>query len=390
MHADPLPAADTITRANWRQRPYSRRAFCEIDRLLPVAELANAGPPMPLPQRPVDFTTLRITLRAGESLTLEEFAGRTYTDGLIIVADGKLLHESLYPPLTASTRHILMSATKSVVGLVCGLLAGQGRLDPQAPVSDYVPEIRGSGYDGATVRQLLDMRADPGLDADDLARYAAATNWEPQAPDAAPADLQRFFAELPARRGRHGGVFRYISANTDLLGWVIERAAGRRFADVAAERLWSPLGAEHPAYITVDDAGAPRTTGGLCATLRDFARLGVLVAAGGRREDGRQVLPADWIDDLATGGDRRAWDDGEFAQAFGRLPMCYRSGWYRLEGPQPLLFAMGVHGQHLFVDPASRLVIAKLSSYPQALDAGATGRTLAAVAALRRFLTPAG
>jgi CubicO group peptidase (beta-lactamase class C family) len=162
--------------------------------------------------------------------------------------------------------------------------------------------------------------------------------------------------------------------------------AGQPFATIASERLWAPMGAEDPAYITVDARGAARCTGGLCATARDLARVGWMVLQQGHAADGRVVVPAGWIDDTWHGGDAEAWRQGEFAAGFAGMAMRYRSGWYVVDDAPGMLFAMGIHGQHLFVDPRSELVIAKLSSQNQPIDAIATARTLRAVGAIRRAL----
>ncbi|MBN8751366.1 6-aminohexanoate-dimer hydrolase [Xylophilus ampelinus] len=376
------------TLADWRQPPHQRLAFRQVPAILSTAVVAHdPAQAAPLPDAPIDWSAFRVDAR-GTPLDLAAFLRRTHSDAFVVLRHGRIVCEWWDEGMAPSTLHILMSATKSVVGLLCGVLAGEGRLDMDAPATKYVPEVAHTGYAGATVRQLLDMRADARLDTEDLRRYAAATGWD-AVPEGMPREgLHRFLAGLPAREPAHGGPFRYVSANTDLLGWVLERAGGAPLARLLSDRLWRPLGAQHDAAITLDWEGAPRATGGLCSTLHDFARIGQLVLDGGRR-GGAQVVPADWIADIAAGGDREAWAEGEFAQAFGRRPMHYRSGWYVLDGEQPLVFAMGIHGQHVFVDGARGLVIAKLSAYPQALDGDATALTLRAVEAMRRFVDAA-
>jgi len=151
--------------------------------------------------------------------------------------------------------------------------------------------------------------------------------------------------------------------------------------------LWQPLGAADDAFITVDRHGAPRCTGGGGATARDLARLGQLVIDGGAR-DGHAVVPAAFIDDIATGGDRDAWRDGEWGNAFAPISraMSYRSGWYVIHDAPQMMFAMGIHGQNLFVDRSSRIVIAKLSSQADRIDHRAMVLTHRGVAEFRRLL----
>jgi len=137
---------------------------------------------------------------------------------------------------------------------------------------------------------------------------------------------------------------------------VIERATGQRFADLMSRYIWKPMGAQHSAYITVDRLGAPRCAGGICVTARDLARLGQVVADGGAWE-GTQIIPAAWIDDIVQNGSVDAWDAGVFAPFFPGRRMHYRNKWYVDLGGAPLLFALGIHGQYLFVDRRNQLPI---------------------------------
>ena len=166
----------------------------------------------------------------------------------------------------------------------------------------------------------------------------------------------------------------------------MERATGRTLAELLSDLLWKPMGAESTAALVTDRAGAPWCTGGLCATARDFARIGQLILDGGR-QDSVRVVPDAWLDDIVNGGDAEAWAAGEFAAAFAHAPMRYRSCWYVLDRDPQLLYAMGVYGQNLFVDRAHRLVIAKLSSQPAPTPPSMIGLTHLAVPEIRRCLT---
>jgi CubicO group peptidase (beta-lactamase class C family) len=188
--------------------------------------------------------------------------------------------------------------------------------------------------------------------------------------------LHSFYQVLKERDGPHGGRFHYISTNSDLLGWVIERATGRSFADLMSDLLWKPMGAERSAYITIDRFGAPRCAGGMCVTGRDLARVGQWMIEH----------PSPWIEDIERNGDRKAWDAGSFVAYFPGMPIKYRSQWYVLEGASPLIFAVGIHGQNLFIDRKNELVIAKLSSQAMPLDAARIALTMRAVSRLRQLL----
>jgi CubicO group peptidase (beta-lactamase class C family) len=278
-----------------------------------------------------------------------------------------------------------MSVSKSMLGLLAGILADRKTLDLERTVADYLPEVAGTAYKGATLRHLLDMRA--GIDWDEnylatsgpIVEYRKATGWNPLGPNESPSDLLSFYQQLKGGRA-HGGKFDYISPNTDLLGLVIERAAKCPYAELMSELVWKPIGAATAAYITVDRLGAPRTAGGMCVTAEDLARVGQALVEG-------RVVPRAWIEDIETQGDRKAWDAGPFVEYFPGLPMSYRAKWYVLhDAAGPLVFGLGIHGQNLFVDRRKELVVAKLSSQPAALDAPLIARTMDWIAALRASL----
>ncbi len=360
------------TLANWRSAPFSRWAFHHVRELIPSADIPCAPDGvMALPGAPAQ-------------LDLGGFMEQTDTDGLAVVHRGRLVFEHYAGGMTAEMPHILMSVSKSMLGLLAGALAGRGMLDPERPVIDVVPELARTAYRGASIRHLLDMRAGIAFDEDYLAsagpivEYRKATGWNPLQAGDAPSDLHSFFPSLSSADGPHGGRFHYTSPNTDLLGWVIERATGRRYAELMSELVWKPLGASRSAYITVDRLGAPRCAGGMCVTLADLARVGQLLVEGGSR-GGREVIPAAWIEDIAANGDANAWSAGEFVEIFCRLPMRYRSQWYVIDGRFPLLAAWGIHGQHLFVDRRREIVIAKLSSQSAPVDLERMALTLRTV-----------
>src|SRR5688572_6759193 len=365
-----------VTLANWRNSPFNRWAFHHVRELIPSADIASDPARIrPLPSVPRDFSQLRVDPDAGEALDLDAFLRETDTDGIAILHRGKLVFERYFNGMTDETPHILMSVSKSVLGL----LVDQLDLDTERQVTDVLPELSQTAYRGATIRHLLDMRAGLVWDENYLAtsgpivEYRKATGWNPASEPA--SDLHSFYATLKQSDRPHGRRFHYTSPNSDLLGWVIERATGARYADLVSKLVWKPAGAERSAYITVDRMGAPRCAGGMCTTLRDLARVGEWLIA---------QRPA-FLEDLQR-GDAAAWAKGDLAFLYPGLPMRYRNQWYVLDGDAPLYFGMGIHGQNLFVDPANELVIAKISSQATPLDAPRIALTMRAVSQLRNHL----
>jgi CubicO group peptidase (beta-lactamase class C family) len=391
MTGFPPAPEDQVSLANWREAPFNRWSFRHVREIIPTAGIAHdPHQARPLPVGLVDTDRIRIRGARGRVLSLDDFLMAASTDSLVILHRGRIIVERYADGMTPETPHILMSVSKSLLGLLTGILVSDRILDPDRQVTTVIPEVSETAYKGATIRHLLDMRTGVAFDEDytassgPIVEYRKATNWHPPGPGDCPSDLRSFYQCLRAPDGKHGGRFHYVSPNSDLLGWVIERATGQRFADLMSRYIWKPMAAQYSAYITVDRLGAPRCAGGICATARDLARLGQVVADGGACE-GRQIIPTAWIDDIAQNGSADAWDAGVFAAFFPGRKMHYRNKWYADLGEAPLLFALGIHGQYLFVDRRNQVVIVMMSSQANPLDAELISLTMTAVSHIREI-----
>lgn len=372
------------TLANWRLPPHSAWAFSHTREIVPTAEI-SAGQAAPLATDWCDLSRLAVPDAASGDQPLDQFLKQTSTAAFVVLQAGRLVWEWHGRGYDGQSPRLLFSISKSITALVAGLLADRGLLDPEGPISDLLPETAGSAYGDASMRHVLDMTISTSFDESylntdgDYAEYRVATNWNPAPDPSAAPDLRGFLARLKRGSAPHGEAFHYVSPNSDLLGWAIERASGRRFADLAGEVLWSQIGAETAAHITVDRLGAPRTAGGICARPRDLARLGEAVRRRGI-VDGRAVLPGWWLDDIASAGDREAWLRGDLADLFpeGR----YRSKWYQTGLPSAALACVGIHGQWLWIDPDAELVVVKCSHQPEPVDDETDQRVIAVMRAL--------
>jgi CubicO group peptidase (beta-lactamase class C family) len=386
MREFPPVGEDQVTLANWRIAPFSSWAFSHVREIIQTADIPNN--PQDVWELHSDLADLA-DLAVDDALNLNGYLDATYTDAFLVIHQGKIIAEDYRNAADAHKPHILMSVSKSMLGALSGILADQGILDTAAPVTDYVPEIADTAWKGASVQNLLDMRAGIGFDEDyeatsgAIIEYRKSTGWNPPEPGDSPSDLRSFFNQMSDTDGPHMGRFHYVSPNTDLMAWIIERAAGTRYADLMSQHLWQPMGAETSAYITVDRLGAPRAAGGMCVTVRDLARVGLLVANRGRRGS-VQVLPQAWVDDVLNNGDPQAWANGDFAEYFPGRDMHYRNKWYVERGDHPMVFCIGIHGQNLYVCPEQQLVVAKMSSRPTPLDPDVSRLNLKMLAALRR------
>lgn len=391
MNEFPAQTENQATLENWRSVPFNKWAFHHVREIVPSADIANAPDQVQaLEKSDRNLQGLAIPTNDG-NIDLYSFLEQTNSDGFVVLHKGCIVTEQYANGMTAITPHILMSVSKSMLGLLAGILVEQSRLKTEALVSEYIPELGNTAYKDATVRNLLDMRAgiefneDYLLTSGPLIEYRKATGWNPLGLGETASDLRTFFRELTDSDGPHNGRFHYVSPNTDLMAWIIERATGKRYADLMSELLWQPMGAERSAYITVDRLGAARAAGGMCVTTRDLARVGQLMVNDGCRGD-NQIVPTAWIDDIQNSGDAEAWQVGDFVEHFPGLPFRYRSKWFVLELGTPILMCLGIHGQYLFVDRANDIVIAKHSSHVIPLEDEDANLNIRAAIAIRDYL----
>lgn len=362
-----MSALPDPTLANWRQHPFNVRGFVEVDRLIASQPIKCASGSTPLREgAELDLDDIRV---GGQSVN--DVLSGSYTDSFLVLKNGAVVAERYGPVMDASTRHIIFSVSKSVTGTLAGVLVERGELDPDAPVVSYIPQLKSSAYGDATVRNVLDMTVSLRFIEDyldpkgDVARYRVAMDWNPPGDFPYEGGLHHFLGTLPKDHYPHGERFEYASPNSDLLGWILESAGGASVSELLSRHLWLPLGAETDGYLTVDRQGAARTAGGICVTSRDLARFGDMVRTAGKAND-RQVIPANWIEDIWARGDEEAWRKGEMT---GLLPQArYRSKWYvPLDVPDTLI-AIGIHGQWIYVDRNAGVTIVKLSSQPLPVD----------------------
>ncbi len=294
------------------------------------------------------------------------FLEETHTDAILILHRGRIVHESYRNGMDASSRHMLFSMTKSVVGLLAELLAFDRVIDLARPASVYVPELRGTMFGEAALRDLLDMRDGAAFDetyADphaDIHRYS--THYWGEGQGGVRAALPRLTSP-----GTSPGRFAYRTPVADVIGWALANATGRRLTDLVSGRLWQPIGAESDAFFVLDTGGHEIAAAGLNATLRDVGRFAQMLLDGGRVGQVR-VVPAHIVRRLFEGGDRDSF------AASGLFPTrpgwSYRSQWWVQHAPRPALSALGVFGQRIYIEPESGLGVVRFGSHRVASNAG--------------------
>ena len=362
-----------VNLSNWQMGANVHWSFQHMRELMPSQVIAGSDVPRPLREDPQDLGSLALE-DIVFATDLDEAMAGSQTDGFLVIKDGVVVFERYFGPMSRRTHHLVMSVSKSIVSGVAAALCADGLLDPDAPVENYVPELAGSGYAGATVRNVLDMRtgvrfSEVYLDPTSEVRVMERSmGWAPRQ-HGDPIGAYPYILTT-VRDSDHDGTFTYRSIDSDTLGWIVERAARKQMADLISERVWQPMGAEHDAEVTADPLGCAIHDGGVSATLRDLGRFGLMLLDHGV-VNGREVIPAQWIESAS-------YPPADVRDAFARsenepyLP----GGWYRnqfwfVPGDNgPILLCLGIHGQMIFVEAATRTVGVKLSSWstPQHLD----------------------
>lgn len=383
--ADGRPAG--LTAENWDRAPLNRWAFQHVDKLVATVPVSRgSGAASPLPDARHDLSALPFVLD-GEQGTVGNWLDESQTDGFIVISTGKVVIEDYRNGMGPASLHLVQSVSKSVTAAAAGSLVADGLLDPEAPVTRWVPELEATAYRGATLRHVLDMTSgvffDETYTATDshCAWLDAAAGWKPRAADHWPRTVLDLILTLRELELPHGDAFRYRSIETDVLALCMERASGMRLPELVSRHVWQPMGAEADALFTVDPSGFAAGDGGFNASLRDLGRFALMMARRGRIQ-GRQVVPEAWVEDCLKGDPAIFAGDYRFVLPNG----AYRNQFWIEEAGRPVLICRGVFGQIVYIDMEADFAAVKLSTWPDFVNAQGTRRALAAIRAIRDSL----
>ena len=287
----------------------------------------------------------------------EALKGKTDTQGVLIIHNDSIVYERYWGDFSADRMATIFSVSKSITSLMCGIAVDDGYIRSiDDPVTDYLPELKKKDpmWQKLTIRHLLNMQS--GLDFDDT--YSLTLK-----------DLKRLHAMARLNYGHNtmrqirglrfrcepGTEHRYESMTSQILGVVIERASGKRYADYLSEKVWKPLGMEHPALINIDsrEHDVAHTFGGIATTLKDLAKIGCLYLHNGIW-DGKRIVSEEWI--------RQTID-------FDSTNVGYHFNWYNVnyEGyirPEHSgYYALGICNQVLYVNPDKNLVMVRIGKH---------------------------
>jgi CubicO group peptidase (beta-lactamase class C family) len=386
------PASDKTIRfdnGSFYRFPAFRWSFSNVRELVPTKNVWRGdGPVVPLPRAERNLDGVPFTDMTGKPMTWGQSLTLNYTDGILVMHKGKTVYEKYFGVLEPQKPHQAFSVTKSFVGTLASLLVEEDKLDPAALVTKYIPELKGTAYDDATVRQVMDMTvgvqysenyADPKAEVWD---YARAGGMLPAGPNyQGPKTYYEFLVKLK-KEGNHDEAFGYKTVNAEILAWIVKRVSGKSLAALLSDTIWSKLGAEYDAYFWVDSVSSESGGGGLNTALRDLARFGEMIRLNGRY-NGQQIIPAAVVEDIRRGGNK-----AYFAKAgYATLPgWSYRNMWWVSHNEHGAFMARGIHGQNIYIDPKAGMVIVRYASFPIAGNAANDPFTLPAYMAIAKYL----
>ncbi len=293
---------------------------------------------------------------------------------LVILKDGQIVYENYFKGTDPEDRRVSWSVAKSYLSALLGILLDEGQiasLDDQ--VTQYAPSLVGTAYEGATIRNVLNMASgvtfdedylDKGSDINRMGRVIALGG-----------ELDEFTASLKETFAEPGTQWQYVSIDTHVISMVIRGATGRSIPDLLSEKIVAPMGLEYDPYYLTDGSGVAFVLGGLNLTTRDYARMGQMFLQDGFY-NGKQIVPADWV---------AASTVPSAPTAPGAIGYGYQ-WWIPQGGNAGEFMARGVYGQYIYIDRAAGVVIATNSADRSFRDAGVSEQNIETFRLIRTVL----
>ena len=293
----------------------------------------------------------------GNEFSTQNFLEDSWTTGLLVIQNDSLVYENYYLENTEATRNISWSMAKSVISALMGIAVEEGDIkNIEETVEVYVPELKGSAYEGVRIKDVLQMSTGVKFNEDYADFFSDINRW---GRGFAMGNSQDKFAASLERELEPGTVCHYVSINTHVLGMILKRATGKTITEYMQDKLYNPIGMEYDGYWLLDGENMEMVLGGLNLTLRDYAKLGTLFLNEGQF-NGKQIIPKKWVEASVI-------PDGVHVQP-GEDVLGYGYQWWIPQSDYGEYMAMGVYGQYIYVNPLTKTVIVKLSANPKYND----------------------
>lgn len=331
-------------------------SFIHMDEYLPIKTIYRSDHPFLFPrieniELPTEFDY------NGTTFNTMQYIDSSYTQGLIFIQNDTIKFEDYWRGQEEDIQHISWSVAKSFISALFGIAMDEGYIESiDQTVDEYLPELKGSGYEGVKIKDVLQMSS--GIKFDE-------TYSDPQ------SDIQQYwqgfvfgqsqdeFAGSLINEKTPGTYNKYVSIDTHVLGMIIAKATGKNLTDYLEEKIWKPVRAEFDAYWLVDAKGREMALGGLNATLRDFAKLGRVYLNKGKNWNGDQIIPLAWIEASTSAKEEHLLPQSENSSDPG---IGYGYQWWVLDGNENEFLAMGVFNQYIYINPTTNTIIVKNSA----------------------------
>ena len=317
--------------------------------------IAKSANPTQLPKN-ISHTLMTSFSSDGKEYDVQEYLDYSRTTGLMFIHKDTIIFENYYNGMEETTTHISWSMAKSFVSALLGIAINDGLVASiEDPITKYLPEMKGTGYDGVRIKDILQMSSGVGFNEDyrdfnsDINRFGRAFAFG--------TSFGEFAKSLKNER-KPGTFNHYVSIDTQVIGMLIAKMTGKTLSQYAKEKLWDPMGMEHDAQWIIDNENMEMALGGLNVTLRDYSKLGVLFKNKGNWF-GKQIVPTSWVEKSVKPDAPHLMpgDNPNSSSTFG-----YGYQWWVPEQPDDDFFAAGIYNQYIYVCPKRDLVIVKTSA----------------------------
>ncbi|MDX9908223.1 MAG: serine hydrolase [Mariniphaga sp.] len=330
-------------------------SFIHMDEYLPIKMVEKAELPFVFPQLgnralPVDF------VHNGTTYNTLQYLDSSYTQGFLFIKNDTIRYENYWRGQEEDIQHISWSMAKSYLSALFGIAMEEGFIKSiDQTVDEYIPELKGSGYEGVKIKDVLQMSSGVKFDEtysdpeSDINRYWGGF---------VSGESQDEFAGTLINETPPGTYNKYVSIDTHVLGMILVKATGRSLTDYLQEKIWKPLGAEFDAYWIADGIGMEMANGGLNACLRDYAKLGRLYLNKGNW-NGKQIVPQAWCEASISPTEEHLQPGSKNSSDPG---IGYGYQWWIVDGNEGEFMAIGVFNQHIYINPATKTIIVKNSA----------------------------
>jgi len=335
--------------------------FRSFDQVMPVSRLTPPPQPYQFPKGeplslPGKFN------HEGNLMSSSDFIKDFRTTGLMVIQNGEMVFEQYYLGNKPNTKNISWSMAKSFISALVGIAVDEGLIKSiNQTVDEYCPILKGSGYEGITIKNVLQMSTGVAFNEDYADFNSDINRWGRSF--ALGRSQDKFAATLVNERPQ-GTYNHYVSINTHVLGMVLTKATGKTVTQYMQEKFWTPMGMQDDAYWIIDDQNMEAVLGCFNATVRDYAKMGSLYLNNGKF-NGRQIVPAQWVKASVT-PDAPHLMPGTNEHSNRLLGYGYQ--WWIVDGEQGEFMAQGVYNQNIYINPTTNTVVVKLSANDKYTD----------------------